>query len=378
MSSVAKAALLIAGGLAAVLGAPVLIVASLLPSHTSTSFFGACAELRGTRAGIIPAPPSSPLTADDVLLRISRTATTLGYGRQGETVAVAISMRATGLANAANAAVPDTVRYAHSVLVTSGVGALALPPSWGSAAELMTPEVSTALLLDRMVNEIPQWRDTAPAQIAAQLLGGTAADYDPATAAAAARLSALPPPAVITTPILIAAGDGLPAPTTIRPTATASPTTAPPSAALSVDQARRAAQHNPAAAACASALTTIVPPPAPGPNPRGAALAAAATAALGSEVSRPASPEFVADLLAEHAVALPNSIADQIATGWTVTDPHPGDLVVTDISADQGPHLVGIAVAPDTMITVLPGANSPTSIPIGPNRLVRRLEVRTA
>lgn len=381
MSSVTKAALLIGGGLTAVLAAPVLIVASLLPNHTSTGFFGACAELRGTRAGIVPDPPSSPPTPDDVLLRISRTATTLGYGRQGETVGAAISIRVTGLANAANPAVPATERYAHSAVIDTGIGALGLPPSWGSPAELMTPEVATALVMDQMVNQIPQWRDTDPAQIAAQLLGGTAEDYHAATDAAAARLSALPAPAVPARgPILIPAGDVAPAPAAaLRPTAVASPTpSAPPSAALSVDQARRAAQQNPAAAACASALTTIVPPPAPGPNPRGAALAAAATATLGSEVTRPVSAEFVADLLAEHAVTVPATIAAQITTGWSVTEPAAGDLVFVDISADQGPHLVGIAVDTSTMVTVFPGRSYPESAPIGPNRLIRRLEVRAA
>jgi hypothetical protein len=382
MSPVTKAALLIGGGLTAVLAAPVLIVASLLPNHTSTGFFGACAELRGARAGIVPDPPSSPPTPDDVLLRISRTATTLGYGRQGETVAAAISIRATGLANAANPAVPATERYAHSAVIDAGIGALGLPPSWGSPAELMTPEVATALVMDQMVNQISQWRDTDPAQIAAQLLGGTAEDYHAATAAASARLSARPAPAVPAPgPILIPAGDVAPAPAaaTLRPTAVASPTpAAPPSAALSVDQARRAAQQNPAAAACASALTTIVPPAAPGPNPRGAALAAAATATLGSEVTRPVSAEFVADLLAEHAVTVPATIAAQIATGWSVTEPAAGDLVFVDISADQGPHLVGIAVDTSTMVTVFPGRSYPESAPIGPNRLIRRLEVRAA
>ncbi len=378
MSSVAKAALLIGGGLTAVLAAPVLIIASLLPNHTTTSFFGACAELRGTRSGIVPAPPSTPPTPDDVLLRISRTATTLGYGRQGETVAVAISIRATGLANAANPAVPATERYAHSAVINTGIGALGLPPSWGSPAELMTPEVATALVMDQMVNQIPQWRDTDPAQIAAQLLGGIAEDYHGAAADAAARLSALPAPAPTpSAPILIPAGDVLPTPATTRPTAAPSPSTAPP-AALSVEQARRAVHHNPAAAACASALTTNVPPPAPGPNPRGATLAAAAIAAIGSEIPRPAAAEFVADLLADHAVALPDSIAAQIATGWTAAAPSAGDLVFVDISADQGPHLVGIAVDPSTMVTVLPGRSHPESTPIGPNRLIRRLEVRAA
>jgi hypothetical protein len=157
--------------------------------------------------------------------------------------------------------------------------------------------------------------------------------------------------------------------------ASPSPAAPPP---VSVDQARRAAQQNPAAAACASALTTIVPPAAPGPNPRGAALAAAATATLGREVTRPVSAEFVADLLAEHAVALPATIAAQVTTGWSVTEPAPGDLVFVDISADQGPHLVGIAVDTSTMVTVFPGRSYPESAPIGPNRLIRRLEVRAA
>lgn len=373
---IAKAALLAPALLAGVASAPLLLLAGVLPTQTSQGLFAACSELRGARAGVVPDPPQTAPRPDEVLLRIATTATTLGFGRQGEVVAAAISLRATGLANAANPSVPDTERYAHSAEIDSGVGTLALPPSWGHPIELMTPEVSTALLMDRMVETIPAWRDTDPAVIAAQLLGGTAEDYAAAVADVATRLDHLPlsappdnPPANL--------GFTAPAPRALAPaslqeTSTPPPTPRPP---LSKDEARAAATDNPEASSCLEALTTIVPPPAPGPNPHGAALAAAAQRAVGTELEHADSAAFVSDLCTKFAARITDSIATQMTTGWSVSDPDPGDLVFVDISADQGPHLVGIAVAPDTMVTVLPGHSTPEWARIGPSRIVRRIEV---
>lgn len=372
MSGIPKAALLLAAALTAVMIAPVLIVASLLPTHTSRSFYSACSELRGNRAGILPDPPSSPPTADEVLLRIDQTASTLGFGRQGATVAAAISWRRTGLANAANPAVPDTERYAHSAVIHSGAGALGLPETWGTPAELMTPAVSTALLMDHMANRIPNWRDLPPDEIAATLLGGPAEDYSTAAATARALL------------------ESLPAPQYDRPTSRFTPaaathphrdvegldTAARPS--LNPERISAATRDNPTAAACVQALALAAPPPAPGPNPRGPALAAAAYAALGTEPPRKSATRFVVDLYAAQGVRLPDSLADLFTIGWAAASPEPGDLVFTDISADQGPHLVGVAVTRDAMITVLPGRATVEDTPIGPNRIIRRIEVSAA
>ncbi|EUA17306.1 hypothetical protein I552_0507 [Mycobacterium xenopi 3993] len=52
----------------------------------------------------------------------------------------AIALEATGLANAANPAAPETLRYAHSTEIRDGAGALGLPLTWASAEELMTPK----------------------------------------------------------------------------------------------------------------------------------------------------------------------------------------------------------------------------------------------
>ncbi len=376
MIGIGKAALAITGAGAAVMIAPVLILTGVLPSQTSQGLFAACSQLRGARASIVPDPPPSVLQPDEVLLRIARTATTLGFGRQGEVVAAAISLRATGLTNAANPAVPDTERYAHSVKIDAGAGALALPLSWGTAPELMTPEVSTALVMDQMVERIPAWRDTEPAEIAAQLLGGTAADYASAVAAASARLDRLPPPA---NPAGQPDRGFTPSPPAASvlgaPADHAATTPVPPPPPLSSDEARTAAANNPEVSSCLEALTTIVPPPAPGPNPRGAALADAAQRAVGTELEHPDSAAFVSQLCLKHAVQIPDSITAQMTTGWSVDDPSPGDLAFVDISASHGPHLVGLVVADDTMVTVLPGHTAPEWARIGPNRILRRIEV---
>lgn len=280
------------------------------------------------------------------------------------------------MANAANPTVPESERYAHSAELDSGVGALGLPPSWGSATELMTPEVSTALLMDHMINHIPTWRDLDPAALAAQLLGGTAGDYEPSVATAQSRLDALS----LTSPTI---GDTPPADLGFTPVATVSPfaarpappaTTTPPPP-LSLEEARTAGHDNPEASSCLDALTTIVPPPAPSSNPHGTTLADAAQRAVGTATDHRDSAAFIADLFLKSAVRIPDSITAQMTTGWSTDTPEPGDLVFVDISADEGPHLVGIAVAPDTMVTLVPGHETPEWTRIGPNRIIRRTEV---
>lgn len=377
MKGIWKVGLLITAA-AAVLMAPLLILAAALPTQTSQGLFAACAQLRGARAGIVPDPPTAAPTADEVLLRITRTATTLGFGRKGQVVAAAISLRATELANAANRAVPDTERYAHSVEIDSGAGALALPTSWGSAAELMTPEVSTALLMDHMVNLIPTWRDTDPAALAAQLLGGTVDDYTASLTAAQARVDSLAEAMSATNETRPAALGFTPVATVSRlprPESLAAPPTTTAAPPLSREEARTAAQDNPEASSCLDALTTIVPPPAPSSDPHGAMLADAAQHAVGTRLEHPDAATFVCELFLKNAVRIPDSIAAQMTTGWSADDPEPGDLVFVDISADQGPHLVGITVTPDTMVTVLPGHDTPEWTRIGPNRIARRTEV---
>ncbi len=362
----------LAGGTAAtVWAAPMIVIAATAPGQSTQAFVYACTEVRGARAAILPDPPATPPSPGEVLLRIATTATTLGVGRQGATVAAAISLRATGLTQAANPDVPDSQRYAHSTQMTAGVGALGLPPGWGSAAELMTPQVATALVIDRMFNLIPDWRDTDPAEMAALIRGGTAQDYRDATAAAQARLAALPATPPATTPTSATAATPTPA------TPTLAATDAPP-AALTHDQARAAGRDTPELADCASALTTAIPPAATGPNPHGPQLAAAAHRAVGSTPQRAQAPAFVADVAASVGVWLPDTLAGQFALGATVAgDPAPGDLVFVDISADQGPHLVGLAVGPHTMVTVFPGHPHPEWARIESGRVVRRIEVRS-
>jgi hypothetical protein len=370
MTGLTKAALVLAAALAAIMIAPILIAASLLPTHTSRSFYDACAELRGTRARILPDPPTTAPSATEVLLRIDQTASTLGFGRQGATVAAAISVRMTGLANAANPAVPDTERYAHSAVIQSGAGALGLPETWGTAAELMTPATSTALLMDHMVTQFPNWRDLDPPTIAAGLLGGSPEDYTAAAAHAQRLLSALPPQPH--TP----AEEFTPTPATSRPppAGLASRARKP----LDPEQIRDTARDNPEATSCVQALSVATPPPAPGPNPRGPALAAAARAAAGREQDQPSATGFVVEIFAAQGVQLPDSVAELFTTGWSAPAADPGDLVFTDISAADGPHLVGIAVDSHTMVTVLPGRSAAEAVPIGPNRILRRTEVNTA
>jgi hypothetical protein len=75
------------------------------------------------------------------------------------------------------------------------------------------------------------------------------------------------------------------------------------------------------------------------------------------------------------AVPVPDTIASQLRTGHTVdTAPAPGDVIYTDISADEGPHLAGIAVDAHTMVTLLPGHQVPQRTSISPSRVTRRFE----
>lgn len=381
------------------LALPIAITMMALPGQGTQQFFATCTAALGIRGAIVANPPNDAPSAQEVLLKIDQTAETLGFGRQGATVTVAIAMRATGLANAANAAAADTQRYAHSAVLNDGAGALGLPLSWGNAAELMTPEVSTALALDHMVDTEPRWRDADPSQLAAQITGLTAEDFTQYIADAQARLGALPAPAgTSSAPAALTSA----APTTTQqkaepapPTTTAATSTA--TTVLNPDQASSAMSTAPAAANCLHALTTPLPAAAPGPNPAGHDIAAAAQRSVGTDQTAtttrptnepiPAQPttpptdiadsaEFVASILSSTlGTTIPTTIAEQLQIGYrVVADPEPGDAVYIDISASAGPHLAGIAVDADTMVTVLPGHSAPEWTRIGPNRVIRRIE----
>lgn len=384
------------------LALPIAITMMALPGQGTQQFFATCTAALGIRGAIVANPPSDAPSAQEVLLKIDQTAETLGFGRQGATVTVAIAMRATGLANAANAGDADTQRYAHSAVLNDGAGALGLPLSWGSAADLMTPEVSTALALDHMVDTEPRWRDTDPSQLAAQITGLTAEDFTQYVADAQARLGALPAPAETSSAAATALTSA--APTTTQQTAQAAPpttiaATSTATTVLNPDQASSAMSTAPAAANCLHALTTPLPAAAPGHNPAGPDIAAAAQRSVGTDQTAttttqaatnepiPAQPttppanitdsaEYVASILSSTlGTAIPTTIAEQLQIGYrVVADPEPGDAVYIDISAGAGPHLAGIAVDADTMVTVLPGHSAPEWTHIGPNRVIRRIE----
>ncbi|BEL41722.1 hypothetical protein [Mycobacteroides abscessus] len=386
------------------LALPIAITMMALPGQGTQQFFATCTAALGIRGAIVANPPSDAPSAQELLLKIEQTAETLGFGRQGATVTVAIAMRATGLANAANAGDADTQRYAHSAVLNDGAGALGLPLSWGSAAELMTPEVSTALALDHMVDTEPRWRDTDPSQLAAQITGLTAEDFTQYVADAQARLGALPAPVETSSAAATALTSAAPT-TTQQTTQPAPPTTiAATSTATTVlnpDQASSAMSTAPAAANCLHALTTPLPAAAPGHNPAGPDIAAAAQRSVGTDQTAatttatqaatnepiPAQPTtqpantadsagYVASILSSTlGTAIPTTIAEQLQIGYrVVADPEPGDAVYIDISAGAGPHLAGIAVDADTMVTVLPGHSAPEWTRIGPNRVIRRIE----
>lgn len=384
------------------LALPIAITMMALPGQGTQQFFATCTAALGIRGAIVANPPSDAPSAQEVLLKIDQTAETLGFGRQGATVTVAIAMRATGLANAANAGDADTQRYAHSAVLNDGAGALGLPLSWGSAADLMTPEVSTALALDHMVDTEPRWRDTDPSQLAAQITGLTAEDFTQYVADAQARLGALPAPAETSSAAATALTSA--APTTTQQTAQAAPpttiaATSTATTVLNPDQASSAMSTAPAAANCLHALTTPLPAAAPGHNPAGPDIAAAAQRSVGTDQTAttttqaatnepiPAQPttppanitdsaEYVASILSSTlGTAIPTTIAEQLQIGYrVVADPEPGDAVYIDISAGARPHLAGIAVDADTMVTVLPGHSAPEWTHIGPNRVIRRIE----
>ena len=393
-----KTAIAVAAATALLLLAlPLLILTMAMPGQGAQQFFNTCTAALGIRGAVVANPPPIAPTAAEVLLKIDQTATTLGFGRQGATVTAAIAIHATGLANAANRTNSETQRYAHSTLLTTGAGALGLPLSWATPAELMTPEVSTALALDRMVDTEPRWRDTEPANLAAQITGLPANVFTQPVAQAQERLAALATSAQkLTTPTSPAMLTTSASATAARssevapPAHTASPTTTP---VIDSTQASSAAATAPAAANCLHALSTALPEPAPGDNPAGPAIAAAAQHAIRADqtTTTPAAPnddqhpnpptagnsaEFVATILSTTLnTTYPTTIAEQLRHRYLVlTDPQPGDVVYTDISADQGPHLAGIAVANDTMITVLPGHHHPESTRIGPNRVIRRIQ----
>lgn len=390
-----KAALIAAtAGLMAMLGFPILITMLTLPGQAAQGFYNACTAALGTRGAIVANPPDPAPTADEVLLKITHTATTLGFGNQGATVTVAIAMRATGLANAANRTDPATQRYAHSALIDDGAGALGLPLTWGSPAELMTPEVSTALALDRMVEADPQWRDRTPAQLAAQITGLSADLFTELAMNAEARILATgTTTSVPTVPLLTSA-----APTTTTTTQRRREDQSGATTMLNPSEASSVASAAPEAANCLSALTSALPPIATRPNPTGPAIAANAqraiphepaadpetTPATAPDQQRPTPSEpapadsaaFVAALLSDTLdTPIPATIAEQLRLGQRVaTDPDPGDIVYIDITASQGPHLAGIAITANTMVTVLPGHTDPETVPIGPNRVIRRIQ----
>lgn len=391
MSPLLKTVVAVAAALTAIVMAIPLLLTMMMgtPGEAVHGFFRACAAHLGARATILANPPDQPPSPDQVLLRISQTATTLGFGRQGATVTAAIALRATGLANAANPASPETMHYPHSITIDTGAGTLGLPLTWASPAELMTPEVSAALALDRMVDLAPQWRDTDPAQLAAQITGDQTADFTEPAATATRRLADLPahPPSSAASLTV----------TTTSPPATSTTRTTPPpattAAVLDPAAASSVASTAPAAAACLDALTTPLPPIATGPNPYGRAIAEAAqhltdtdpstthhdTTTTATPAANPApttSAQWVASVLSTTlATPIPDTIAAQLATGYTVdTAAAAGDAVYTDISADEGPHLAGIALDAQNMITLLPGHQAPQRILIGPSRVIRRIE----
>ncbi|MCA2337822.1 hypothetical protein JF776_20460, partial [Mycobacterium avium] len=141
-----------------------------------------------------------------------------------------------------------------------------------------------------------------------------------------------------------------------------------------------------------------LPAVAPGHNPAGPDIAAAAQRSVGTDQTAtpttpatnepiPAQPttppanitdsaEYVASILSSTlGTPIPTTIAEQLQIGYrVVADPEPGDAVYIDISGSAGPHLAGIAVDADTMVTVLPGHSAPEWTRIGPNRVIRRIE----
>ncbi len=387
-----------AAALLCVLALPIVIFTMAMPGQDSQQFFATCTAALGTRGAVVANPPRTAPSAAEVLLKIDQTATTLGFGRQGATVTAAIAIHATGLANAANPANRDTLRYAHSALLRVGAGALGLPLPWATAAEIMTPEVSTALALDHMVDAEPRWRDTDPSDLAARITGLSADTFKQPVAQAQARLAALPAPREASTTPTSAAMLTSAAPTTTRPTASPariSPSPTPDTPVIDSAQASTALSTAPAAANCLHALSTALPALARSSNPAGPDIAAAAQHAVGVDHAAtshdPSAPPtraqpaaestqdsaaFVASILSTTlGTVCPATIAEQLRLRYrVVADPQPGDVVYTDISADEGPHLAGIAVAPDTMVTVLPGHHTPEWARIGPNRVIRRIQ----
>ena len=147
--------------------------AQALPASPLPAGSPSGASLPGS-ASATPARPALPAGLDqaqtDNAAAIAVAARKRGLPRHAVVVALATAMQESNLHNLANPAVPESLAYPHQGVGADhdSVGLFQQRPSqgWGTVAELMDPEHSAGLFLDRLA-KVPGWESlsvTAAAQ----------------------------------------------------------------------------------------------------------------------------------------------------------------------------------------------------------------------
>ena len=122
------------------------------------------APLPGSASPAAPTRPAPPAGLDqaqtDNAAAIATAARKRGLPRRAVVVALATAMQESNLHNLANPAVPESLRYPHQGVGGDhdSVGLFQQRPSqgWGTVGELMDPEHSAGLFLDRLA-KVPGW-----------------------------------------------------------------------------------------------------------------------------------------------------------------------------------------------------------------------------
>jgi hypothetical protein len=142
--------------------------AQALPASPLPSGLPSGASLPGMSlpgsASATPARPALPAGLDqaqtDNAAAIAVAARKRGLPRRAVVVALATAMQESNLHNLANPAVPESLRYPHQGVGGDhdSVGLFQQRPSqgWGTVGELMDPEHSAGLFLDRLA-KVPGW-----------------------------------------------------------------------------------------------------------------------------------------------------------------------------------------------------------------------------
>lgn len=102
---------------------------------------------------------------------VIRAGAAMDIAADGIVIGLVAALQETGLRNLANPGVPETLDLPHDGLVTDyhAVGILALNEQWGTAAELMLPEVAARKWFTAM-RGIAGWQTMLPHRVAAAVM----------------------------------------------------------------------------------------------------------------------------------------------------------------------------------------------------------------